>query len=227
MIARRHQALSSSSSSPSHIHLSSPSRCHAHTIPRHHASPHRTFTSSSVRHQNPHRKESFRTRLGSALRGTKIEWYWLPATAGIAFVGGLQSYRVYSTARDKREEEEEASLYSEEGEEDGKRPKKRKRIKPSGPWCVHSLIHSLSFLVLSDQDTEAGEYSAYNLILTNRGQQAGPDHVHPPPQSPLPRLGLVQLLRHPILLPRARLQTLLLHLRRQVSSPHINQITDT
>jgi phosphatidylserine decarboxylase len=71
------------------------------------------------------------------LRNTKIEWYWLPATAGIAFIGGLQSYRMYATAQAKKEEEDNASLYSDEGEEEpGKKPKKRQRIRPSGPWCV-------------------------------------------------------------------------------------------
>ena len=89
----------------------------------------RTFTSSSARRQQAHSsKESARARL----RNTKIEWYWLPATAGIAFVGGLQSYRMYSTAQAKKEEEEEASIYSDSS---GK-PKKRKRIKPDGPWYM-------------------------------------------------------------------------------------------
>ena len=85
-------------------------------------------------------KDSARARL----KETKIQWYWLPATAGIAFIGGLQSYRMYATARDQRremeeqeEEEREGSMYSEGG-----RPKRRKRVKPDGPWYV-SFFHSV------------------------------------------------------------------------------------
>lgn len=101
--------------------------------------PSRTFTSSPARCQQPHRKETFRARLGTALNNTKIEWYWIPATAGIAFIGGVQAYRTYSTAKAKREEEDRASHYNDEEyepHEPGKKPKKRKRIKPSGPWYV-------------------------------------------------------------------------------------------
>jgi phosphatidylserine decarboxylase len=102
--------------------------------------PCRTFSSSTQRYQQQRRKETFRARLGTALRNTKTEWYWIPATAGIAFVGGLQSYRMYSTAKAKQEEEDDASTYSDEYEQEpGKKPKKRKRIKPSGPWYISTV----------------------------------------------------------------------------------------
>jgi hypothetical protein len=128
---------------PLHIYNATPSKTHlflhAHE-PRILPSC-RTFTSSSARYQHPHRKDSFRARLGTALRNTKIEWYWVPASAGVAFVGGLQSYRMYATAQEKKDEEDNASLYSDDGseEEPGKKPKKRKRIKPEGPWYVLML----------------------------------------------------------------------------------------
>ncbi|KIW04937.1 phosphatidylserine decarboxylase [Verruconis gallopava] len=107
----------------------------------------RTFSSSAGRHQKPRGKESFRSRLGTALKGTKIEWYWLPATAGIAFVGGLQSYRMYATAKAKEEEADNASLYSDDGEPE-KKPKKRKRTRPSGPWQVQ-IMSTLPLKALS------------------------------------------------------------------------------
>jgi phosphatidylserine decarboxylase len=66
----------------------------------------------------------------------------VPASAGIAFVGGVQAYRQYATARDRANEEDDASLYEDDPEdqpEPGKKPKKRKRIKPEGPWQVRVM----------------------------------------------------------------------------------------
>lgn len=86
--------------------------------------------------------ESFGTRLRRALGNTKIKWYPIPAALGIAFLGLGQLYRV--------NEREKAKL-ALEGADDGVvnfsgtgadeldsqgRPKKRKRIRPSGPWFV-------------------------------------------------------------------------------------------
>jgi phosphatidylserine decarboxylase len=104
----------------------------------------RTFASSPHRVRPQNRKESFGSRLGAALGRTRIEWYWIPATAGIAFLGGVQFYRVYAREQAKREEEERASNYSDgeewEEPEPGKKPKKRKRIRPSGPWLECRII---------------------------------------------------------------------------------------
>jgi hypothetical protein len=98
----------------------------------------RTFTATPVRVRPQHRKETFGSRLGAALGRTKIEWYWIPATAGIAFLGGVQFYRVYAREQARKEEEDRAGNYSDgeewEEHEPGKKPKKRKRIRPSGPW---------------------------------------------------------------------------------------------
>ena len=76
----------------------------------------------------------FRTRLLAALRDTKVQWKPIPVGLGIAFVGALQFYRVQ--ARDKRlQEEEEASIVEHDGEDETKpRPKRRRRIRPNGPW---------------------------------------------------------------------------------------------
>lgn len=56
---------------------------------------------------------------------------------GIGFLGAVQFYRVRK--REKRRQQEEADAldveetHNNEGEHTG-RPKKRKRIRPSGPW---------------------------------------------------------------------------------------------
>jgi phosphatidylserine decarboxylase len=98
----------------------------------------RTFAATPTRFRPQHRKETFGARLGAALGRTKIEWYWIPATAGVAFLGGVQFYRVYAREQARKEEEDRAGNYSDgeewEEHEPGKRPKKRKRIRPSGPW---------------------------------------------------------------------------------------------
>ena len=96
----------------------------------------RAFTSSSYyreqRQQQQHRKSSFYSRLRTALRNTKTEWYPIPIGEGIAFLGFAQFYRVQQ--REKAAQDEEARSGGE-GEGGGSgRPKKRKRIRPSGPW---------------------------------------------------------------------------------------------
>lgn len=63
---------------------------------------------------------------------------------GIAFLGATHFYHVTARERERirREEEERDSAYGsdEEGEQqNGKRPKKRPRIRPSGPWAVQVM----------------------------------------------------------------------------------------
>jgi hypothetical protein len=97
--------------------------------------PKRTFISSPPHYKPKQKNESSRARLGPALGRTRIEWYWIPASAGIAFLGGVQFYRVYAREQAKKEEEDNASIYSD----DGRKPKKRERIRPSGPWYVYEI----------------------------------------------------------------------------------------
>lgn len=79
----------------------------------------------------------FRARLRTSLRKTKVEWKPIPIALGIGFLGAVQFYRVRQREQRKQIEEDEERLQDEyhgsEEEEKGK-PKKRKRIKPSGPW---------------------------------------------------------------------------------------------
>lgn len=103
----------------------------------------RLFSSSSKLYRNDYR-ESFGTRLRRALNHTKIKWYPIPVGVGIGFLGLGQMYRVNEREKAKRLgwEEEEAFLKStgSGGEERdgtlGRRPKRRERIRPTGPWYI-------------------------------------------------------------------------------------------
>lgn len=91
----------------------------------------RSFTTTKCRMQQ-HRKEGFGTRLREAL-ATKIQWYPIPVGVGVGFLGFLQFQRVRE--RERQRIEEEARAYEEEQAlSNGTRPKRRPRIRPSGPW---------------------------------------------------------------------------------------------
>jgi phosphatidylserine decarboxylase len=93
----------------------------------------RTFYAAPSR-QIQQQKDPFRIRLRTAWRDTKVQWYAIPATAGIAFLGARQLYKVSENEKAKIEEEREAAI--QENGENGEPglPRKRKRIRPSGPW---------------------------------------------------------------------------------------------
>ncbi|KAI4657374.1 uncharacterized protein J4E79_007447 [Alternaria viburni] len=101
------------------------------------SAPSRTFSSTRATYeQNFHRKESFRSRLNSALKNTKIKWEPIPIALGVGFLGAFQLYRIQ-----RREKHTEAERQNgEEGAVDNQgRPKKRERIRPSGPWTVQVM----------------------------------------------------------------------------------------
>ncbi|KAK3057344.1 phosphatidylserine decarboxylase 1 [Extremus antarcticus] len=105
----------------------------------------RTFTNSqrsAFSRRPPHRKESFGTRAGKAWRGTPIVWKPIPIALGVAFLGVFQFYRIQERERRKQEEEwlrEREEYGGEDGEAGSARPKKRPRIRPSGPWSVQIM----------------------------------------------------------------------------------------
>lgn len=81
--------------------------------------------------------------MGAAWRNTRIEWYPIPVGLGIGFLGFAQLYRVRQR-ESAREAEEEKNHTKTAGENDalgedgeGGKPKKRKRIRPSGPWYAN------------------------------------------------------------------------------------------
>jgi phosphatidylserine decarboxylase len=95
-------------------------------------------------------KESFGTRLRKALGETKIKWYPIPIGVGIGFLGLGQFYRVNKREKARRHEEEfedDGSVrFSGSGRDgdggQGGRPRRRERIRPTGPWFVPGL-HSM------------------------------------------------------------------------------------
>lgn len=96
--------------------------------------------SSSTRYQEQYQQRgqrSFGSRLRNAWNNTKVEWYPIPVGLGIGFLGFAQLYRVRQREKLKSEEEEKRHTENEghsSGEGSEGRPKKRKRIRPSGPW---------------------------------------------------------------------------------------------
>ena len=103
----------------------------------------RSFSSSArLYRQQPHYKDSFGTRLRKALSETKIKWYPIPVGLGIGFLGLGQLYRVNERekARIREEEWEDDGVLKMSGsgrdEESSGRPKRRERIRPTGPWSV-------------------------------------------------------------------------------------------
>ena len=102
----------------------------------------RVFSSSTKRfQQQPGYKDSFNTRLRRALAETKIRWYPIPVGVGIAFLGLGQFYRVREREKARQREEDDNYTKFTAGREGGDldregKPKKRARIRPTGPWCV-------------------------------------------------------------------------------------------
>lgn len=124
-----------SKSLPSSLSIQAPWMCR-HSI----LSP-RNFT-SSTHHNDYHRqygRGSFGSRLRTAWRGTKIEWYPIPVGLGIGFLGLAQLYRVRQRDNVRQAEEENERTLSAPGDNgEGSKPKKRRRIRPSGPWYADS-----------------------------------------------------------------------------------------
>ena len=95
--------------------------------------PFQRFSASArARQEQYQNKGPFNTRLRTALRKTKIQWkYRIPVGLGICFLGTAQLYRVQQREK-KRQRNEQDALDS--SEDDKRKPKKRERARPSGPW---------------------------------------------------------------------------------------------
>ena len=95
----------------------------------------RTLTCARcLKREQQHNEEAFSSRLGKAWRKTKIEWKPIPIGLGIGFLGFLQFLKVQT-----REAPVEERAGSAHDTEPGKRPPKRERIRPSGPWQVQVM----------------------------------------------------------------------------------------
>lgn len=104
-----------------------------------------TSTARRIKDGGTKNQEPFRSRLLAALRRTKLDWSPVPIGVGIAFLGAFQFCRVKERGR-KRQEREDAQSFQDGdcgGGEEG-RPKKRKRIRPSGPWYDILLLIQLT-----------------------------------------------------------------------------------
>ena len=150
----------------------------------------KAFSTSRTRlqQQQPHRKESFSSRLGTAWRNTRVEWYPIPVAAGIGFLGLVQFYRVQKRQRREKEQED---IDAEEHSGSGHRPKKRPRVRPEGPWSVQVMstlpLKFLSRLWGRFNEVELPYYlrvpgfKLYSWIFgANLDEVAEPDlHVYP------------------------------------------------
>lgn len=103
-------------------------------VPRAPPAPARPFSASRCLHEQPHRKESFRARLGAALGKTRIKWEPIPIALGVGFLGAFQLYRIQ-----RRDKHTQTELDRGEDVDQQGRPKKRDRIRPSGPWTVQVM----------------------------------------------------------------------------------------
>ncbi|KAF4631796.1 hypothetical protein G7Y89_g6330 [Cudoniella acicularis] len=156
----------------------------------------RGFSSSprQYRHRTDY-KESFGTRLRRALGETKIKWYPIPVGLGIGFLGLVQLYRINEREKIKRREEESEddgyvrSASNSEGQVG--RPKKRERIRPTGPWQVQVMstlpLKAMSRLWGKFNELEIPYYlrvpgfKLYSFIFgVNLSEVSEPDlHVYP------------------------------------------------
>lgn len=133
--------------------------------PRQHASPRRLFS------QQPPNRPRFSSRLRAALKNSKIQWYQIPVGLGIGFLGLVQFYRVTSRERERererQDEQEERDCIAE------KRPKRRPRIRPDGPWYgatapPHHIV--ILLLILKAKASPGYVYSAIEGLVEAVGQ---------------------------------------------------------
>ena len=101
--------------------------------------------SASARRKRPNNQDGndpFGTRLRRALRNTKVQWYPIPVGLGIGFLGFTQLYRSRQR-RNTQQAEDEVDHHATNGGGEGNehKPRKRKRIRPSGPWYENYDIY--------------------------------------------------------------------------------------
>ena len=85
------------------------------------------FVSRRLFSQQSQQRPRFSSRLRTALRNSKIQWYQIPVGLGIGFLGLVQFYKV--STREARKQEAES-----QDEAGGSRPGARARVRPDGPW---------------------------------------------------------------------------------------------
>ncbi|KAH8764876.1 phosphatidylserine decarboxylase [Diaporthe sp. PMI_573] len=78
--------------------------------------------------QQSQQRPRFTSRLRMALGKSKTEWYFVPVGVGIGFLGLVQGYKVYTREKERQEDEEFE-----------RKPKRRPRVRPEGPWQVRVM----------------------------------------------------------------------------------------
>ena len=89
--------------------------------------------SRTYKHRQQHRKSSFSSRLRDAWNSTPVVWKPIPIGLGVVFLGAFQLYRINERERRRIEES------TEDDPGDVGKPKRRERIRPSGPWTVQIM----------------------------------------------------------------------------------------
>lgn len=79
-------------------------------------------TAHRVLGQRPFSQQSHRPKANSKVHDSKIRWHPIPVGLGVGFLGLVQFYKVYTREQDEDELD--------------KKPKKRPRVRPDGPWYV-------------------------------------------------------------------------------------------
>jgi phosphatidylserine decarboxylase len=104
-------------------------------VTRHFSTTQRQFAASQSS------SESYGSRLGKAWRNTRIQWRPIPIGLGIGFLGFMQLYRIQQREKGRQEEEDGGANGNGQPEGPGGRPKKRKKVRPSGPWTVQIMSY--------------------------------------------------------------------------------------
>ncbi|KAI9651790.1 MAG: phosphatidylserine decarboxylase 1 [Trizodia sp. TS-e1964] len=88
-----------------------------------------------LHYPNPqHHDGRFGSRLRTALRNTKVEWYSIPVGLGIGFLGFTQIYK-----RHRKENENRTSSQRHGDDNPQDRPEDRAQIRPTGPWQIQVM----------------------------------------------------------------------------------------
>lgn len=91
-----------------------------------------------------HSQQQRRQKARSPQGQKGIQWFSIPLSVGIGVVGLVHLYRSYRNGSPRSEDEQERVSQMQEKrerqeiqDEDGtRRPRKRPRIRPDGPWLV-------------------------------------------------------------------------------------------
>jgi hypothetical protein len=128
---------------------------------------------------NHHRSQSYGSRLKYAFNNAKVEWYTIPAALGIGCLGVMQFYKISRREAARTQEDDRASTYANGDDEDPK-PKKRPKIRPSGPWLVElrptlRRLGCTEKIVVADDIVRTGPFKSCLLYRSRHCRDSGVD----------------------------------------------------